>query len=74
MPEMLEGRYSLAEGDQMVLLNAFDVMQKYPDCKLDVFSCRYRCVYFSCRTLPMYYLVSYGHQEKERKIMHRKEL
>ena len=38
MPEMLEGRYSLEEADQLVLLNAFDVMQKDPDCKLDVFS------------------------------------
>ena len=38
MPEMLEGRYSLEEGDQLVLLNAFDVMQNDPDCKLDVFS------------------------------------
>ena len=38
MPEMLEGRYSLEEGHQLVLLNAFDVMQKDLDCKLDVFS------------------------------------
>ena len=37
MPKTFEGRYSLEEGDQFVLLNAFDIMQKDPDCKLDVF-------------------------------------
>ena len=26
MPEVFEGRYSLEEGGQLVLLNAFDVM------------------------------------------------
>ena len=38
IPEMSEDRYSLEEGDQLVLLSAFDVMRKGPDCKLDVFS------------------------------------
>ena len=61
MPEMLEGRYSLEEGDPLVLFNAFDVMQNDPDCKLDVFFCRYRCVCSSCRTLPTHSQVSYSH-------------
>ena len=31
MSEMLEGKYSPEEEDQLVLLNASDVMQKYLD-------------------------------------------
>ena len=37
MPETLEGRYSLEEGDQLVMLNGFDVIQK-TDREMDVFS------------------------------------
>ena len=57
-----------------MLLNPFDVMQKYPDCKLDVFSVdtdvfiplvgHYPCTIWSV----------YDHQEKERKITHREQL
>ncbi len=38
MPEMAEGQHSLEEGDQLVLLNALDVMHKDPQSVLDVFS------------------------------------
>ena len=38
MPEIAAGEHSLEEGDQLVLLNAFDVMHKDPNCKLDIFS------------------------------------
>ncbi len=38
MPEMTSGTHNLEEGDQLVLLNAFDVMHKHPRAKLDVFS------------------------------------
>lgn len=38
MPEMATGRHNLEEGDQLVLLNAFDVMHKDPQSILDVFS------------------------------------
>lgn len=38
MPEMAAGQHDLEEGDQLVLLNAFDVMHKNPDSVLDVFS------------------------------------
>ena len=36
MPEMLQVRFT-GRRNQLVLLNAFDVMRKDPDCKLDVF-------------------------------------
>ena len=38
MPEMAMGQYNLEEGDQLVLLNAFDIMDKNPQSTLDVFS------------------------------------
>ena len=38
MHEMAVGEHNLEEGDQLVLLNAFDVMEKNPHFKLDVFS------------------------------------
>ena len=38
MPEMEAGGHNLEEGDQLVLLNAFDVMYKNPNVTLDVFS------------------------------------
>ena len=38
MPEMAAGQHNLEEGDQLVLLNAFDVMDKNPQSTLDVFS------------------------------------
>jgi len=38
MPEMAVGQHNLEEGDQLVLLNAFDVMDKNPQSTLDVFS------------------------------------
>ena len=38
MPEMAAGQHNLEEGDQLVLLNAFDVMHKNPQSILDVFS------------------------------------
>ena len=38
MPEMEAGGHNLEEGDQLVLLNAFDVMYKNPNATLDVFS------------------------------------
>ncbi|KAJ8034055.1 hypothetical protein HOLleu_24474 [Holothuria leucospilota] len=38
MPEMLDGRHTLEEGDQLVILNAFDVNCKDPTVKLDIFS------------------------------------
>ncbi|KAG1662606.1 hypothetical protein GQR58_020866 [Nymphon striatum] len=38
MPGMSSGRHSLEEGDQLVLLNACDVMHKDPQSFLDVFS------------------------------------
>ena len=38
MPEMTMGKHNLEEGDQLVLLNAFDVMHKNPQSTLDVFS------------------------------------
>ena len=37
MPE-IGGEHNLEEGDQLVLLNAFDVIHKYPNATLDVFS------------------------------------
>ena len=36
MPEMAAGKRSLEEGDQLVILNAFDVMHKDPCSRLDV--------------------------------------
>ena len=38
MPEMLAGEHNLEEGDQLVILNAFDVMFKHPNCTLDIYS------------------------------------
>ncbi len=38
MPELEAGKHDLEEGDQLVLLNAFDVMDKHPESKLDIFS------------------------------------
>ena len=38
MPEMAAGQHNLEEGDQLVLLNAFDVTDKNPQSILDVFS------------------------------------
>lgn len=38
MPEMTPGQHHLEEGDQLVLLNAFDVMHKNPHTTLDIFS------------------------------------
>ena len=38
MPEMTGGQHNLEEGDQLVLLNAFDVMHKNPESILDIFS------------------------------------
>ena len=38
MLEMAAGHHNLEEGDQLVLLNAFDVMDKNPQSTLDVFS------------------------------------
>ena len=38
MPEMAVDQHNLEEGDQLVLLNAFDVMAKNPQSTLDVFS------------------------------------
>ena len=38
MPEMAAGQHNLEEGDQLVLLNAFDVMDKNPQSTLNVFS------------------------------------
>ncbi|KAJ8046467.1 hypothetical protein HOLleu_05142 [Holothuria leucospilota] len=38
MPEMLDGRHTLEERDQLVILNAFDVNCKDPTVKLDIFS------------------------------------
>ena len=37
MPE-IAGEHNLEEGDQLVLLNAFDVIHEYPIATLDVFS------------------------------------
>ena len=38
MPEMAAGKHSLEEGDQLVILSAFDAMHKHPCSKLDAFS------------------------------------
>ena len=38
IPEMIAGQHSIEEGDQLVLLNAVDVMHKDPETMLDVFS------------------------------------
>ena len=38
MPEMAMGQHNLEEGDQLVLLNASDVIDKYPQSTLDGFS------------------------------------
>ena len=38
MPEMAGCQHNLEEGDQLVLLIAFDVMHKNPESVLDVFS------------------------------------
>lgn len=38
MPEMIEGQHNLEEGDQLVLLNAIDMMHKDPETILYVFS------------------------------------
>ena len=38
MSEMTAGHHNLEEGDQLVLLNAIDVMHKDKNAKLDVFS------------------------------------
>lgn len=38
MPEMIEGHHNLEEGEQLVLLNAIDVMNKDKNAKLDIFS------------------------------------
>ena len=38
MPEMDTGRHDLEEGDQLVILNAYDVMHKDPQVQLDIFS------------------------------------
>lgn len=38
MSEMMEGKHNLEEGDQLVILNAFDVMHKNPQTTLHIFS------------------------------------
>lgn len=38
MPEVTSGQHHLEEGDQLVVLNAIDVMHKNPQSILDVFS------------------------------------
>jgi len=38
MREMAAGQHNLEEGDQLVLLNAFDKMAKNPQSILDIFS------------------------------------
>jgi len=59
MPEMAAGKHNLEEGDQLVLLNAFDVMAKNPQSILDIFFSRHRCVHSSVRPFSYASKVNY---------------